>query len=241
MDRTPKKINKCPIEESVFEIRFSSDCPNDAILGIVYSAVKDFFSEDSLQQLPVLEIPEHIRLQDPNLKYQPLHRLDKENFSLSIGPKTLIFGNNRQYAGWEAWSNFFKTVLCEVEKTGILKNVERIGLRYINVFDLNILKCTNIELRLNKNLLIDETSNLRTELVDADFIKILQVGNSVTILTNNKTRTGSIIDIDCIYDFRGKDFFSTYADIVDTAHKKEKELFFSLLNDDFINSLEPQY
>lgn len=241
MKRIPKQLKICPIEESVFEIRFSPKFPAEAVFGIIYSAVKDFFPKDSLKQLPVQQIPEQIRLQDPNLKYQALHRLQKENITLSIGPRTLIFGNNKDYLGWNDWSTFFHSVLDEVEDTGILEKVDRIGLRYINIFDGNILENTNIELFINSNRLLNETSNLRTELHDSGFIKILQVGNAVNIVANNKHRTGSIIDIDCIYNFNNENFFENYTELVNTAHDMEKRLFFDLLRADFIDSLKPDY
>ncbi len=45
MIKVPIKIKKCPISEAVFEIRFSSDYPIDAIFGILYGGIKDFFTE----------------------------------------------------------------------------------------------------------------------------------------------------------------------------------------------------
>jgi hypothetical protein len=41
----PEKIENCPIVEAVFEIRYSSKYPEDAIFGVLYAAVKDFFTE----------------------------------------------------------------------------------------------------------------------------------------------------------------------------------------------------
>ena len=98
-----------------------------------------------------------------------------------------------------------------------------------------------IQLFINDNKLLNETSNLRTEFVDSGFIKILQVGNAVNIVTNNKHRTGSIIDIDCIYNFDNENFFEIYTGLVNKAHDMGKRLFFDLLSDDFINSLKPEY
>ncbi len=241
MKTIPKKLGICPIEESVFEIRFSTDFPSDAVFGIIFSSVKEFFSKNALQQLPIQQIPEQIRMQDPNLKYQAVHKLVKDNLSLSIGPRTIIFGNNREYIGWTNWSAFFNSILDEIENTEILSNVERIGLRYINIFNKNILRNTKIELCLNETQLLDETSNLRTELMDSGFIKILQIGNSVNIVSNNIQKKGSIIDIDCIYNFKNEKFFDSYSELVNIAHNMEKDLFFNLLNDDFIDEMEPLY
>jgi uncharacterized protein (TIGR04255 family) len=160
---------------------------------------------------------------------------------LSIGPNVLVFGNHKEYLGWNNWSKFFNDVLSKIKTTGLLKSVERIGLRYTNIFDKNIFENANIDLLINNKKLLNETSNLRTEINDSGFIKILQIGNAVNIISNNTTRIGSIIDIDCIFNCTKENFFETYLDIINKAHDKEKELFFEILKDKFIIELGPEY
>ncbi len=241
MQKVPKKLKICPIKESIFEIRFSTDIPSDAIFGIVYSHVGDIFPKNSIKQLPILQIPEQLRNNDPKLKYQALHRLIKDNLSLSVGPNVLTFGNHQEYVGWTRWSEFFENIIEKLKSTNIFQKVERIGLRYINIFNENIFNNLNIELKINKNKLINETSNLRTELLDSGFIKILQIGNAVKIQNNTNAFTGSLIDIDCIYNFNNESFIKIYLEIVNKAHDKEKELFFSILKKDYLNKFEPNY
>jgi uncharacterized protein (TIGR04255 family) len=240
MTQLPNKIEICPIEEAVFEIRYSSKYPIDAIFGMLYADIGKIFSENS--SLPILQLPETVRCQDPNLKYQPYHRLVKDNFILNIGPKVLTFVNSKPYMGWEKWSDFFYGVLDNIIKTEVLDRVERIGLRYINVFDANIFDKVKFEVKLKNKPLKDESTNLRTEILDEGFIKVLQIGNALNIIRNNKNTTGSIVDIDCLYSIHdGLDFFKIYRQIVEKAHNKEKELFFSLLEDSFLKELKPDF
>ena len=65
----PKKINPCPILESIIELRFSTSFPHDAIFGIIYKEFKDLYPK--VEPLPILQLPEIVRREDKNLLYKP--------------------------------------------------------------------------------------------------------------------------------------------------------------------------
>ena len=241
--KLPDKIKKCPITESVFEIRYTSEMPVDAIFGILYAAIKDIFTKDPTP-LPILQLPEKIRVQDPNFKYQPCHKLEKDNFILSIGPRVLTFSNQSPYTGWNEWSKFFYEVISNIQKSKVINKIERLGLRYINFFEGNIFEKTKIEIKIDKNILKEESTNLRTEIIQNDIVQILNIGNSVNIKCGNSSKIGSIIDIDCLYNFKDPFDFTngqSYRDIIEKLHAKEKELFFTLLKEAFLKELIPIY
>ncbi len=243
MKRLPLKINPCPIVESVFEIRYSSTFPSDAVFGIIYTSVQEHFPEKTPQALPILQLPEAVRSQDPNLKYQSYYRFSSKNLSLSIGPRVLTFSNTKPYMGWNKWSKFFLDVLSKIQSTHIIDKVERIGLRYINIFTTTILDKINVQIKISENALKNESTNLRTEMVDSGFIKVLQIGNCVNVTINNKRSVGSMIDIDCLHNINDTSdaFFRDHKDLIEIAHKKEKELFFYLLRESFLATLNPEY
>lgn len=245
-DKCPKKLNKCPLREAIFEIRYEPNFPSEAVFGVIYAAVKDLFPKDALKTLPIQQIPEQIRLNDENFKYQAWYSLVRDNMQFNIGPNSLTFINTGNYSGWVKLFTFFSTVLKEIKKCAVIKTVERIGLRYINVFQENILANSDITIQLSNlkladNRLLNETTNLRTELIDSGFVKVLQIGNSVDILSGKNKSKGSIIDIDCIYEWKENTFFDKYIDIINIAHTKEKQLFFSLLKEDFMRTLNPEF
>ena len=244
MIQLPNKIDICPIKEAILEIRYSSEYPVDAIFGILYATIKDFFTEKPIS-LPILQLPESVREQDPNLKYHAYHKLLKDNIILNIGPRVLTFINLTPYKGWKEWSKFFYGVLEKIKEIRVLNNIERIGLRYINLFDGKIFDKVKFEVKINNKALSNESTSLRTEIIDDKLIKILQIGNSVNIKRNNTEMISSIIDIDCLYNFDDTlDFSDNYCHIkekIENAHVKEKELFFSLLEDSFLKELKPEF
>jgi uncharacterized protein (TIGR04255 family) len=236
-------IEPCPIEEAVLEIRFSSGFPSEAIFGMIYSAVREYFQGARPVALPITQLPEQIRDLDPNLKYQAHHQLEKNNFRLGIGPRVIVFSNTIRYAGWNAWSDFIKKTSLMINASGIIENIERLGLRYVNVFDGPILEKINFQLHYGEKKLIEETTNLRTELIDNDILKVLQISNSVYVNIGESKKTCSIIDIDCILSINmlESEFFEQFDSIVNKLHSEEKQLFFKLLKTSFIEKLNPIY
>lgn len=190
-----------------------------------------------------MQIPEAVRLLDPNLIYQAHHRLQIDNLSVNIGPRVITFSNIKPYLGWDTWFSFIDGILSQILSSNIFKTIERIGLRYINCFDDNILSKTNTNFSIIGVDIQNESFNVRTEFIDHDLIKILQIGNNVVITRNDMTVKGSVIDIDCIYNLNiSNDVFSNdHIPLLNKAHDKEKELFFNLLKEDFIASLMPKY
>jgi len=79
--------------------------------------------------------------------------------------------------------------------------------------------------------------------MDSGVTKILQVANSAGVTVNGKPTRASVVDIDCVVSIEedGESFSESYWEIVTNAHDKEKTLFFSLLTDDFVSTLQPEY
>ena len=243
MVKLPKKVVNCPLLEAIFEIRYDSEYPSDAVFGMLYTSIKDYFKDIKPQTQPILQLPEAVRQQDPNLRYQAYYKLSKENLSLSIGPRALIFSNIEPYLGLESLSNFFSEILSSIKSTSVLSMIERIGLRYINVFDNKILDHINLGIKIGGNDIVEESTNFRTEINDDGFTKILQIANAINVSIKGKSKIASVIDIDCLYNINedANSFFNKYSQIIELAHQKEKELFYSLLKVPFLESLNPKY
>lgn len=238
----PKNISPEPILEAVVEFRFESSLPPDAVFGVIYSTIKDGFKKP--EQLPIIQLPERIRANDPNLKYQPLFSLSsKDNLHFRIGPRVLTFSNTPPYVSWIIFSQFVNGVINKIDKGEIFAKPERIGIRYVNFFKYSILDKINASLSICDTPILDKLTNIRTEIPDGDYLKIIQIANNVTIQNPNYSGLGSLIDIDCIFSFEGKnlDFSSVYSKILDEAHAKVETQFFTLLKQDLINQLNPKY
>jgi uncharacterized protein (TIGR04255 family) len=233
----PIKISPCPIVDSILELRFTTSLPHDAIFGIVYSAFKADYQKH--ESLPILQLPEPVRKTDPNLKFKPYYRLLNEKFVIQIGADVLTISSFPQYVGWTSFqteiSNFYNTV----KALSIIDNVSRIGLRVINFFPkIDIFQNAKISISVSESPITSQKTLLNTEFEYEHSIKsTLNISNNAQI----NLQYGSIIDIDTFCEYNKEFDVSHIMKEVDVIHNKEKALFFSLLKNEFLKQLNPEY
>jgi len=233
----PNKITPCPIEEAIIEIRFTPKMPHDAIFGVVYQSFKDRFTK--VQNLPILQIPEPIRMQDPLLLYKAYYQLSNDNFALNIGPKVLSLSNAKEYIGWAAFSEEIKRCIKEISKLEVIEKVSRSGIRYINFFEGDVFKKINLEIKLGQEQLKSDSVLVRSTLKAGKFINNFRISNNVKLAQKGIPKEGSVIDIDTFLE--GQIDIQGFDALIEEAHTEEKKLFFSLLREDFLKQLNPQY
>ncbi len=236
---TPIKIDLCPIIESVVEIRFKSNLHRDAVFGILYNAFKSEYP--NVEKLPILQVPDQLREIDPNFKFKPYFSIYNENLSIQIGPDVLIISSPIPYRGWDEYSSIIIRTFKSIYTLDIGLEVTRLGVRYINFFEKDIFNDVNLSINFNDNIHISKNSLIRTEFEKNGFTNLVHIANNIDQNINSTIKNGSIIDIDTFKEYLDLDFQNKYEDELNKAHETEKELFFSLLNTEFISSLIPTY
>jgi len=231
----PKNINPCPIVDALLEVRFISNINDNAVFGLIYSVLQKDFQK--VETLPIFQLPDIVRTKDPNLKYKPYYKISNDNFVIQIGPNVISISSFPKYLGWESFSKIIFDVLLKIENIEIINIIERIGIRYINFFETNIFEKVNIKVCIGNDDILYKNTIVRTEIEQEEFNSTLQITNNAVI--NGKF--GSIIDIDTFKNSDLESFFSHKTDIVNNGHLREKELFYSLLKSDFLNTLNPKY
>jgi len=236
----PKKIRPCPIIEAIAELKFASAVLQDAIFGIIYQAFKDDFP-GKVERLPILQLPEPLRSTDPNLKYQPYYRLIAGDLLFQIGPNVASINNVKNYLGWDIFSKKITETFSKLENLKIIKAIDRLAIRYINLFKLDIFDNINLGIVINGEPLKALQTTLRTEIQRDDFINILQIANNANANIQNQVINGSVIDIETVYKDSPNTLFKEMDNILGKAHLIEKRLFFSLLKEEFLKTLNPEY
>lgn len=233
--KLPKTINPCPILDALFEIRFTSKTHPSAIFGMIYNVLQNDFPR--VENLPILQLPEAVRATDPNFRFKPHYRISNDKFVTQIGSDVITIGSFPVYAGWDVFSRQIFSILDRIEKIGIIDSVIRIGIRYINFFENDIFKDIDLRICIGDNDIAYKNTIIRTEIEQESFKSSLQVANNV----NHNNKMGSIIDIDTYTESNLKDFFASKEVLISGGHSKEKELFFSLLKEEFLKTLNPSY
>jgi uncharacterized protein (TIGR04255 family) len=227
--KIPLKITPCPIVEAIVEIRFQAKVPSEAIFGMVYKSLREEYPKEN--KLPILQLPEPIRIADPNLRSKPHYQLLNEGFILQIGPEVVSLNTKKEYVGWNIFSEKIHRAFSEIANLDLIEKVTRFGIRYINFFDFNIYDKINLAILMNNESIRSKSTYIRTEIQDDKFVNILQITNNAKINIDNKEHKGSVIDIDTVMEEKYNDFFDRMKDFLEEGHRKEKKLFFSLPNE----------
>jgi len=219
-------------------LRFDSTLPDDAIFGIVFEQFKADYS-NTANQLPILQLPAQIRNQDPNLKFSPHYIMQNEYFTMQIGPKVMSLANINEYQGWSVFQEKILDTFARFKKLNIFGNVNRIALRYINVFsEMDIFEASDVKVMLGSDELDSNNINLSTQIERSSITSTFKVISGAQAQIGTEMINGSIIDIDSsISEFEMR-YFSSY---LDSIHDEEKRIFYKIIGDVHIQSLNPEY
>jgi uncharacterized protein (TIGR04255 family) len=237
VSKLPQKISPCPIKEAIVEVRFESEIPSDAVFGIFYSEFKADYP--TVDELPILQLPEFVRKQDKTLQHKPHYKLsNNDGFLFQVGPRVVSLISVAPYSGWSVFYERLKDIVKRIGTLEVVKSYIRIGVRYINHFEINVFDVVTLQVALTGHELNNYGTSIRSEIPAGAFKSTLQISNNVDIIGNEKTTKCSIIDIDTFIENPQEDVNV----LIENGHLEEKKLFFTLLKPEFVESnLNPEY
>lgn len=233
----PSKIDSCPIVDALLEVRFTTQIPPNAVYGVIYNALKDNYPKTA--DLPILQIPEPIRKVDANFRFKPLYKAHNARYVLQIGPDVITISSYPEYVGWSEYSREIIRLLGIIRDLDFVKSVLRVGYHVVNFFEEDIFPKTKLSISIGGKQIEYTNTIFKTTKDDsaANFRTVMQVSNEAKY--NNKS--GSIIDIDS-FTMRGFPIFSDVTgDLINSLHIAEKKAFYTLLSDDYVKTLSPEY
>ncbi|MBF4508257.1 TIGR04255 family protein [Flavobacterium sp. JLP] len=233
----PLKINPDPLFSSTVEIRFKSNKSlNEIFISLFSEFTKDF------PKFKNTGFPTGLREKNIELKYFPEYVFSNDDYSISFNEHFIAFEIISEYKLWKNYSVFLKQAINRLKDLGFIDEIERIGVRYGSIFE-NIEDISTILKHLPKL----EISNFNeefvvymTKIVLGKIDLILRIKKDFELNDDqNVNKKGHLIDIDASIDseFDKKKIF----DDINELHTALKELFFGLLNENFIKSLNPEY
>lgn len=236
--KIPKRITPDPILEAVVEFRFIATIPTDAIFGLVYSKLLQDFPD--YEALPILQLPEVVRNNDLNFEFAPHYKFKNERYQINVGPKVIAIINPNPYSGWNDYYDVIQKIIKDLAALNFIKTITRIGVRYIDFFDkINIFDHLEFNV-VNFPFSSDQTSFATTFLHD-NFITNLQVSNANQILVNGDQFSGSIFDSDTYIEEAIEFDQSEILKVINSVHNLEKKIFYTLIKNEFIATLNPEY
>lgn len=91
---------------------------------------------------------------------------------------------------------------------------------------------------MGNKALNNEKINFSAEIPSGKSISQLKIINSAEMVISNIKIRGSIVDIDTAVNLQD---FSSFKDAIEYSHTEEKALFYKVLGDQFVKSLNPEY
>lgn len=246
--KIPRKITPDNIKDSVVQIVFNPACPPELVIGRFENHLQNVleFKGGTPPAKQVFRFPDGNELNFGQFQpgvFQGGFFLDKKGaVKVTVGANTLVFNTFKSYPGWEAMLSVIKETVVIMFEKGITESVQRIGVRYISQFDdIPIFEKLKMSFALNISNKSFSTTQIRSEFDEDGFKIIINLLNNFQRVENNIPRMFSTMDIDVIKFYESSSDVGKIIDGVDKAHFRQKSTFFSLLSDEFLESLNPEY
>jgi uncharacterized protein (TIGR04255 family) len=147
-DRLPIRIEPCPIVEAIFEARFVSPESWATLPGLLYAQVRGKYTEQ--KNLPLAQVPEEFRRQDPALQHLPLLQFLSKDFLIQLGPRVVsLVTKSNSYPGWPAIREELDWVIQRIQAASFVGETERLGVRYVDFFEGDVFSGLHLHLAVN--------------------------------------------------------------------------------------------
>lgn len=242
LDRLPAKIDPCPIVEAVFEIRFTTTKPWMELPGALAARIDERYPDR--EELPLGKIPEELRKQLPGSAHLPLYQFLSDQFRIHLGPQMIgLCVAPGRYPGWSAVSKELTWFLERVRKAGFMEEGARLGVRYSDFFEADIFDHIDLSIAISSQgkPLGDSERQLITVFQEGAMNIRLMLANNAVMGNAHGPRQGSVLDVDVAFGALDFDLNDNVMQRFSEAHEAIKKLFFGLITEPFLQSLNPTY
>ncbi len=239
-ERLPIRIDPCPIVEAIFEARFVSPQPWATMPGLLFAQIREKYPEQ--KTLPIAQVPEDLRRQNPALMNLPLMQFVSDDFLIQLGPRVVsLVTKSNAYPGWSAIEQELRWLVERVKAAGFVGETERLGARYIDFFGGDVFNELELGLRINEQPLRGTQTDITTILRLGSLSIRLQVSNGAIVETKEGPKSGSVLDVDTWFGPLDADLFGNGLARFAEAHQAIKGMFFGLIKPELLRRLNPSY
>lgn len=247
--KLPTRLQKEPLIDAIFEVRFSSRVPVSGIVpGFLYGKLE---GDKVIQELPIAQIPKNIRDGDPNLQYAPVSRLEWNAIIISVSDRSVSIGCNAPYPGWTVFKPAIIQVMTLLNEINVVDAVDRYSMKYVDLITTPApegqISLVNVDLAVAGQKLTNEIFLVRVEVPRDNLLNIVQIVSSAKVaLKDGSTLEGIVVDIDSIAAIGDKPIplstlLENFSDKLDAIHLTNKTMFFDCLVPKTVEALEPVY
>jgi len=243
--KIPKKITPDRIRDSFVEVRYESAIPFEAAVGVFYKAVEKHFQYSNRplgeRQFPISGAPGQ---QEITVSLGGLNLFHNDKIKIQLQRNSIVFNCLEKYLGWDDYKSQIQQVMNLAHEFMEIRSYSRLGIRYVSEYpNQDIGKCVKFDFTFGMPEIKSDSFFFRSEFKSGDYNVILQLSNKLPIVKEIGIAPIpiSIIDLDVIStQIRSRNPIDLMNDL-DLLHAREKEIFFTLLREDFLTSLKPEY
>lgn len=242
----PKKLNPDNLKDTLVEIRYAQGISQELMLGFTSSILMPL----GYQYLPVPCQNINIALNNsPQIAFGLGNNnggfFIKDDIRIQFVANQIVFNCLAdRYAGWEKYFQTISDIINVLFNKGVIRDFNRISIRYISEFkNIDIyqgikgtIDISNAGLKLDNSILrlADESGNLKT------YVTLTNKARRISP-QEQKIIEASLIDINIYENFNPVSDLDILRNKLKQIHAKQKEIFFGLISDDFLNKLNPEY
>lgn len=238
----PHMINCKCVYQAIIELQYQSTMPVELLAVKLADSLGDEYNLP--YKTPAQDVPQIVRQNTPGLEKAICYNIKSihDIFNIGIGQGIISLQIiNFSYGTWDVFIQEFKKIYEKINSY-IDKN-ERIGVRYINVFNNNVLTNLNIDLNVYDESILKQPLILTWQNEDDKHTIKTSLINKATINYNN-LQTGelkvindaSIIDIDCI-SMKLNNQSTDLLEAITENHNIVKRRFFGLFSENYIKEV----
>jgi uncharacterized protein (TIGR04255 family) len=228
--KIPKKIFPDNISNAILEIKYEASIPFEIMVGYIFKALDDtyFYTNRYTNE------KEKTNLNGINLFL-------KNDIKIEILPNSIVFNCIDKYVGWDNYKIVIGDFLEQINRLEEIISYTQIGLRYISEYpNKELEECSNFEFSFGMKDVKSKSYIFRSEFNIRDFIVFLGLQHKVKLDASNKFLT--LIDIDVIKKgLLVKKDVKMLLEQIEDSHNIEKEVFFKVLKNEFLQTLSPEY
>jgi uncharacterized protein (TIGR04255 family) len=244
--KLPQKLRREPLVEAVFEMRFAAKLPASSVFpGLLFAKLP---GDKTIERLPAAELPQQVRLADPNLRYAPLIRMDWRTFLILTSDQSVALACKSPYPGWSEFKPAIMSMTKILAEADIVQSVERFSLKYTDVVPSELggpSSIVDFDLRIGPHEAAGSPFQIRAEISKNGLMHIVLVASSgIARFPDGSSRTGVMIDVDTIAmtsDMGLQAFLESLDGRIETVHTENKAMFFTCLRTEALEKLEPIY
>ena len=247
MKQLPTALEREPLIDAVFEVRFDGSAPHADILpGILFHQLDP---KPTVKRLPTAEFPQQMRLNNPDLRYTPVQRLECADAVIAIGDRSFVIGCRLPYPKWPKFKREILFITKLIAEIGVVGKVERFSIKYVNLIEAPTLAeqiaKINLSIRFGSLEVTNNNVDMKVHHVEDGALHILTVVTGASgKMPDGREAHGVVVDIDSIRNIEPlafSDFVKELESDLEQLRLSNKTRFFDCLKQETIDEMGPVY